>query len=164
MKTTKIAILIILLFETVALADGSIIKDLSRVIEKGSKIYVDAVNDGYDANDNFRTGSEEVYVDGEMSAALRDNGFEPNANSKTAKYRLECHFSHGWGLPRLIRHFKIKTTYITKVNIKLFDNSSNELLGEIDYKRPWARLNPNRFIFSLIEQLLNSKNSTTRRL
>jgi hypothetical protein len=157
MKTTLFAISIILLFETIAFAEGTIVKVLSRAIEKGSIIYIDAVNDGYDSSDYFRTGSEEAYIDGEISDALRNNGFKSNANSKTAQLRIECHFSHGWGLPRIIRHFKIKTKYITKVNITLFDNSSNELLGEIDYKRPWAKLNPNGFIPFLIEQLLSSK-------
>lgn len=158
MKTTTIiAILLVLLFETIAIADATIIKNLSRLIEKGSILYIDAVNDGYDSSDYFRVGSEEAYIYGEISAALRHNGFEPIANVKTAQFRIECHFRHGWGLPRIIRHFKIKATYITKVNIKLFENSSNELLGEIDYKRPWAKLNPNGFIPSLIEQLLNSK-------
>ncbi len=156
MKTTIITILIILLFESNAFADVTILKKIANPVEKGSIIYIDAVNDGYDSSDYFRPGSEEAYIDGEMSAALRDNGFEPNANVETAQLRLECHFSHGWGLPRIIRHFKIKAKYITKVNIKLFNNSSNELLGEIVYKRSWAKLNPNRFISSLIEQLINS--------
>ena len=157
MKTTIIAISLITLLKTIALADVTIIKDLTREIEKGAIIYVDAVNDGYDPSDYFRVGSEEGYIGGEMSAALRDYGFQPNANVKTAQFRLECHFRHGWGLPRIIRHFKIKATYITKVNIKIFENNSDELIGEIYYKRPWAELNPNGFIASLIEQLINSK-------
>jgi hypothetical protein len=55
MKTTIIAISLITLLKTIALADVTIIKDLTREIEKGAIIYVDAVNDGYDPSDYLIT-------------------------------------------------------------------------------------------------------------
>lgn len=137
-----------------AYAEMIIKKKLHTSIDKSQKIFILVKNDCY--YERPQIGNEEAFVEMEIVSTLDSLGLNRSLNVSDANLIIECHFSHGWGLPRLVRHFKIKTKYITTVNIKIIDESKKEILGEVEYKRPWLKENPNEFIKIMFEKLFGN--------
>ncbi|MCP3933554.1 MAG: hypothetical protein GY705_31185 [Bacteroidetes bacterium] len=148
-------LLFIMNISSTAYGDIAIKKKLETAIEKKQIVYVFVKNDGYKDSDWRKRGSEEAFVEMEISDALDEFGVNTSANEAVSTIKVECHFRHGWGMPRLIRHFKIKSKYITTVNIKLIDVSKKAIIGEVEYKRPWSKTNPNGFIKMMLDKLLS---------
>ena len=120
--------------------------------------FVDVQNDAYNTLMEKRLGNDVVAVDLDISSLLRKFNINPRSNEKEADLKVVCHFIDGLGLPRIIRHFNIKTTYITKVNIILIDVASGSVVGEVSYKRPFTKTNkqvcPEGFVKKMFGELL----------
>jgi hypothetical protein len=148
--------LFIMNISTVAYADIVVKKRLEKAIDNKQVVYIFVQNDGYKDSGWKKKGSEEAFVEMEISDALKEYGLNTTSNKEVATIRVECHFRHGWGMPRLIRHFRIKVKYITTVSIKFLDVSKKTIIGDVEYKRPWAKTNPNGFIKLMLAELLKS--------
>lgn len=140
-----------------AIADIVTQKKVDTDLGKYDEAYVDVQNDAYKTIKERRRGSDVAFIDLELFKALRDVWIDSTGDEKTSKLRVECHFRHGWSMPRLIRHFRIKARDITTVNIKLIDAPTNEIIGEVEYKRPWSKTNPENLIKMMFDELLGKK-------
>ncbi len=157
MKIYKVFLLVLFVSTSCNAHSGiTVKKKLETDLEQYRNAYVDVQNDKYKTLEKRRQGEEVTFVSLNLSKALREIGINPNSNEKTAKLKVECHFRHGWGVPRLIRHFKLKTKYITVVNIKFVDAGSRRIIGEIEYNRPRLNKNPKNFIKIMFEKLIKT--------
>lgn len=139
-----------------AIAGIVIKKKVDIDLGKYDEAYVDVQNDAYKTVKERRRGSDVAFINAEIFSALEESGILYSAD-RTSKLRVECHFMHGWGMPRLIRHFRIKARYITTVNIKLIDAPTNQIIGEVEYKRPWSKTSPKNLIKMMFDELLGKK-------
>lgn len=135
-------------------------KKLSVLLNKYQNAYIDVQNDAYNTKLEKQVGEDVMPIVHDISSVLEDIAINPEYNERKADLKVECHFLHGLGVPRLIRHFKIKASYITKVNLKLIDLSSGTVIGEVEYRRPFARTNqqtcPEGFIKKMFDELLKT--------
>lgn len=135
-------------------------KKLAVSLSKYKDAYLDVENDAYNTKLERQLGNDSMVVNLEISSVLREININPRGNEKRSDLKVECHFLHGLGIPRLIRHFSLKATYITKVNIKLIDVASGTIIGEVYYKRPFTKTNkqacPEGFIKKMFDELLKT--------
>ena len=129
-------------------------KKLVASLDRYSNVYVKV------KNPNYRYGS--VMVDSDIYDYIEHIGLNPIYNEKKADLIIVCYVLHGFGVPRIIRHFNIKTTYVTKVNLKLIDSASGTIIGEVRYKRPFTKTNqqahPEGYIKKMLDELIKSRN------
>jgi hypothetical protein len=129
-------------------------KELIVPLNKYKSAYIDVRNDGYTTD-----GLTIIRLD--IAKILRENGLEIKYKDGKSDLRIKCHYSHGLGMPRIIRHFSIKATYITRVNMILIDADSGTIIGEAEYVRPFTKTNkqacPEGFIKKMFEELIESR-------
>lgn len=142
-----------------ASADTIVIKEIKDPIDKNQVVHVVVQNDDYEGSELRKIGSEETFIEVEIYRALNLFGFNKSENEANSDLKVECHFSHGWGMPRLTRHFGIKMKFISRVNIKIIDVSKGGIIGEVEYIRSWSKANPNPndFIFDMLNKLFFKK-------
>jgi hypothetical protein len=141
-------------FTEMATAEIIVIKN-EIDIKKYEGAFVDVQNDGYDRLADRRSGEEVTYLRYEISRFLMHHGINPHKSEADAQLNVECHFSIRSGLPRLIRHFKLKVRYISEVRIQLIDRRTADVLYDVEYKRPWSAKNPDRLIDMMLEKALD---------
>ena len=130
---------------------------LKNSLSKYHRAYVDVQNDDRDGLDDRKTGTDVTYISLEISEALKVIGINPNSSKNNADLEVSCRFRYGWGLPRIIRHFKIKFKYVTKVEIGLVDISNQEIIGAVEYERPFLKENPKGFVQMMLKKLIDTE-------
>ncbi len=129
--------------------------NLKNSLSKYHRAYVDVQNDDQDELEDRKRGTDVTFINLEISEALKVIGIKPNSSKNNADLGVSCRFRYGWGLPRIIRHFKIKFRYVTKVKISLVDISTQEIIGEVEYERPFLKKNPKGFIQIMFQKLID---------
>jgi hypothetical protein len=128
-----------------------------NIMDRYDTVIIYVKNDNYKSSDNFRVGSSEISVKAELTKVLKKIGISKVYDIEETSLKVECHFSHGWGLPRFMRHFKISVKYITPINIKFIDLSSNEVIGEVVYKKPLFQTDQKNIISNLINAMIQKE-------
>lgn len=132
-------------------------KKLNVSLGKYKRAFIDVQNVEYNNVEDRRSGLGTAAVDLDISTILRGLEIDPRGDEKRSGLKIECYFKYGWGMPRIGRHFSIKSKYITNVIIKLFDIDSKQLIGEVQYKRPWFE-NQQKDLIKLMFEKLTSTN------
>jgi len=129
---------------------------METAIKRYDTATIYARNDNYNSSNNFRIGSDEIFIEAEISNVLQENGIRVSYDGNETSLKVECHFFHGWGLPRLRRHFKVAAKYISFINIKFIDSLRDEVIGEIEYKKPLFQTSQKDMIKNIINELIKS--------
>ena len=148
--------LLIMLYSCESNADIFVKKAVEKSMDSYNTATVYVKHDNYKSSNGFRSGSEEIIVARQISDALEEFGINTTYDENGAHLKVECHLLHGWGIPRFMRHFKISAKYITFINIKFIDLSSNKVIGEVEYNKPFFQINQGGIISTLIMKLIQS--------
>jgi len=65
------------------------------------------------------------------------------------------------GLPYLGRHFNVLNWHYSRIVIKLIDLNDNKVIGEVEYIRPFMRMDPHDIFEMILNQLLNKQYGLT---
>lgn len=125
-----------------------------NTMEKYETAIIFVNNDNYKSSNDFTSGTTKIMLEAAFTDALRKIGIKEIYDEKKTSFKVECHFSIGWGLPRFRRHFKVSAKYITFINIKFIDLSSNAVIGEVEYKKPFFQSDRKDIINILINELI----------
>jgi hypothetical protein len=157
MKKSRIIVLIIIFLcsckENTDLIVKRRIADLTSI---GTSAIVYVKHDNYELENVSGSENDEIMVGELISSALDQRGIKINFDENASLLKVECHFLHGWGLPRLNRHFRISFKYITFINIKIINTTTNEVIGEVEYKKPFFQSDQKDIITTLIGHLFVS--------
>ena len=157
MKNYYLIILLIILYPSLSIAEIDIKKNIKNPIENYKEAIVTVKNDNYASSNGFRIGSNEIILESQISKVLKKFGIDTISDENESSLRVECHFHQGWGIPHFMRHFKISAKYITFINIKFIDFSSNEVIGEVEYKKPFFVINQKDIINTIMTKLIKSQ-------
>lgn len=161
MKTTAIACLILMSL-MLGCSEASTDITVKKRLNKSLKGYQDAriVVEHADAQGpGGKSGFGSVaiaFIEGEIFRQVQAIGMRPSFAREGSGLRVSCSFDQSWGLPRVGRHFGLRTTYIAYIDIQFTDESSGEVIGEVAYSRPRFSDNPPNVVVEMFAALLAS--------
>jgi hypothetical protein len=124
----------------------AVIKTLDKPLGKGTAISVSVVRAGSRNNPTSRRGavydSSLSFLEADLRQSLRDIGFVPKFDEAAALWGIDCEFNETWGRLVLGRNGRLHMVYYGKVNVKLINKETKDIVGEIEYHRPRFYLPP----------------------
>jgi len=133
-------------------------KELKNVINIGTTAILDVENDDFKEYLDRISAPHSAYITQLMEHELKKLGIVTCGDKTVPDLRIKCVYRYDWGMPRIIRHFRIKTSYVYFVNIKIIDIPENRVIGEVESTRPRFKEMPPTFIKMMFDELFKNSN------
>ena len=95
------------------------------------------------------------YLENEIVSALKALGIARSFDERQSDLIVTCHYQNGWCLPYTGRHWDVFFSSIHTVNIKLIAKGTNEVIGEVEYRRPrFTTRPPEGFVATMFSEMI----------
>jgi hypothetical protein len=122
-----------------------------NVQDKDYKTYIEKTSDSSSENTRF-------YIDLMLSSLLRERGISRACGDKDAvDLRVKCLFGRRFGCPSVGRHLIIEFKHTSFINLKLIDAKTDEIIGEVESKKPFCKRFPGEFIELIFAELMKGQ-------
>lgn len=102
--------------------------------------------------------AEASYIDTEIFITLENMGISISRRETDAvDLEVECLFTRRIGCPDVGRHLNIEFKHTSFVSLKLIDLRANEIIGEVECKRPFFKRLPGGYIRRMFDELMKSQ-------